>query len=78
MGATCTENGQRQTDRQTATLNYEMSTMWGDSSVGIATELQAGRSGIESKWRRDFSQPSRPALWPTQPTVQWVPGLSRG
>jgi len=24
------------------------------SSVGIATELQAGRSGIESRWRRDF------------------------
>jgi len=25
------------------------------SSVGIATELRAGRSGIESQWRRDFS-----------------------
>jgi hypothetical protein len=25
------------------------------SSVGIATELRAGRSGIESRWRRDFS-----------------------
>jgi len=24
------------------------------SSVGIATELQAGRSGIESRWGRDF------------------------
>ena len=24
------------------------------SSVGIATELRAGRSGIESGWRRDF------------------------
>ena len=25
------------------------------SSVGIATELPAGRSGIESQWGRDFS-----------------------
>ena len=23
-------------------------------SVGIGTELQAGRSGIESRWGRDF------------------------
>ena len=25
-----------------------------DSSVGIATELRTGRSGIESRWGRDF------------------------
>ena len=25
-----------------------------DSSVGIATELRAGRSGIESRWGRGF------------------------
>ena len=39
------------------------------SSVGIATELLAGRSGIESRWDEN-SRPSRPALGPTQPAVQ--------
>ena len=33
------------------------------SSVGIATELRAGRSGIESRWGRDF------------PPVQTGPGV---
>ena len=29
--------------------------LWAGSSVGIATELRAGRSGMESRWGRDFS-----------------------
>ena len=45
---------------------------------GIAIAYGLDGPGIESRWRRDFSHLSRPALRPTQPPVQWVPGLSRG
>jgi hypothetical protein len=48
------------------------------SSVGIAIDYGLDGPGIESQWGRDFSHTSRPALGSTQPSVQWVPGLSRG
>jgi hypothetical protein len=48
------------------------------SSVGIATGYGLDGSGIKSRWGRDFPHLSIPALGPTQPPVQWVPGLSRG
>jgi hypothetical protein len=49
-----------------------------DSAVCIATRYGLNGPGIESRWRRDFLHPSRPALGPTQPPVQWELCVSRG
>ena len=46
------------------------------TSVGIATRYGMDGPEIESLCGRDFPHPSRPVLGPTQPPVQWVPGLS--
>jgi hypothetical protein len=48
------------------------------SVVGIATRYGLDGPGIESRWRRDFPHPSRPALGPTQPPIQWVLVFSGG
>jgi hypothetical protein len=47
-----------------------------DSSVGIATRYGLDGPGIKSRWGRDFPHLSRSAVGPTQPPIQWVPGLS--
>ena len=43
------------------------------SSVGIATRYGRDGPGIESRLGWDFPHPSRPAVGPTQPPIQWVP-----
>jgi len=48
------------------------------SSVFVATRYGLDGPGIVSRWWRDFPHLSRPALRPTQPPIQWVPGLPGG
>ena len=57
--------------------NTTRSNVGRDSSVGMAIRYGLYGPGIEAWWGRDFTNPSRPTLGPTQPPVQWVPGLSR-
>jgi hypothetical protein len=46
----------------------------------VGTETRYGMDGpaIESRCGVSLSHPSRPALGPSQPRVEWVPGLFPG
>jgi len=45
--------------------------------VRIAACYCLNDPGIESRWGRNFPHPFGPALGPTQPPTQWIPGNSR-
>ena len=47
------------------------------SSAGIATDYGLDGPGSNPGGDEIF-RPSRPALGPNQPPVNWIPGLSRG
>jgi hypothetical protein len=59
-------------------VGYTFFSMRRDSAVGIVTRYEMGGPRIESRWGRDFPHPFRPAVGPTHPPIQRVPGLSRG
>jgi len=56
---------------------HEKSTFTSFGQCLLLDSIRYGLDGprIESRWRRDFPHPSRPALGPTQPFVKWVPGF---
>jgi len=68
--------GQSRTGHDSVKYSSLSMAMEGQDSVGgTATRYGLDGPGITSRWRRDFSAPSRPTLGPTQPPIQWVPGF---
>jgi len=55
--------------------NFSCNTKAGELSR-YSDSLRDG-PGIECRWGRDDPHLSRPVLGPTQPPIQWAPGLSR-
>ena len=63
---------------QSRSGKYSLGWVGRASSVDIGTRYGLEGPGIESRWKRDLRHLSRPALRPTQCSVQWIPDLFRG
>ena len=49
----------------------------GPGWLSVETRYGLDCPGIESRWGREYPHLSRPALRPTRPPIQWVPGIKR-
>ena len=57
---------------------YTLSLVGRDSAGDIANSYGLDGPGFKSQWWPDFPQLPRTALGPTQPPIQWVPGVIPG
>ena len=68
----------RQTHTHTHTHTHSYIILNAFPWAGVTTRYELDDPGIESRWGKDYHHPSKPALGPTYPPVQWIPSLFSG